>query len=825
MAFETQTAAAAGVAEAAGGATYAGGDAKGGETLPPETGGATFVTNEDTPLIITDAQIRALVPGLEAGATVIDVTVNCGTIYNNGNGTWTFFPHKDFFGEGTVEFRILSGGETVTGSTSLNVLPVNDAPVLNVPGFIGDEAVNTFTSSHQQDSAVTTLADGGWIVTWASRGQDGSDFGIYAQRYDAAGKTVGGEFRVNTTTAGSQRLPEVAALKDGGYVVTWQSTGDGSQSGIFHQRFDAEDRPVGSQEVVNQLTIGAQEEAVVAGLADGGHVVVWCGPSNNRQGIDIYARTYDADGKPTQDEWRVNTHFDADQDRPSVTALADGGFVIVWTSSAQDGDGTGVFGQRYDASGRPAGEEFAVNSYTHGAQEQAVVSSLADGGFVVAWRSFGQDGHNFGVFLQRYDAAGGKVGGEQQANTHWSGNELDPAVTGLSDGGYVVTWRSLLQDGSGDGVYGQVFDADGTPVGAEFRVNDSTASNQFDPQVAALDDGGFVVTWTSLGQDGNGNGVYQRVFNADGSPRPDPLVFAENGDPVAIADNLQVADVDSQTLVGATVTIEGTVSVEDVLSFTARAGITGSYDAATGVLTLSGEASLADYQAVLRTVTYQNTGDNPTGNGAGTSRTITFQVDDGASENNISEAVSVTVEVVPENDAPEVSAPVDLVLSELSGLVIRTEDLLANASDPEGDALSVLNLSVDHGTLTDNGDGSWTYVPGEGFTNEAVLSYQVSDGELVAEASATIQRPASGGGEFPQPGGEDRFVFAADAGGDADGDAEGASGDDAFADGSAGSDFAEAVGLDAGDTLLVDDGVPSFGGEPSIFGQDDFRFV
>ena len=84
----------------------------------------------------------------------------------------------------------------------------------------------------QSDPAITSLRDGGYVVTWQSI-QDGSGFGIYTQRYDSAGGTVGGETRVNTTTANDQDSPAITSLSDGGYVVTWASyLQDGSASGI-----------------------------------------------------------------------------------------------------------------------------------------------------------------------------------------------------------------------------------------------------------------------------------------------------------------------------------------------------------------------------------------------------------------------------------------------------------------------------------------------------------------------------------------------------------------------------------------------------------------
>ena len=66
------------------------------------------------------------------------------------------------------------------------------------------------------------------------------------------------------------------------------------------------------------------------------------------------------------------------------------------------------------------------------------------------------------------------------------------------------------------GGYGQRFDETGTPIGTEFRINMYTTSNQRRPSVAMSLDGRFVVVWYSLGQDGDGTGVYGQRFDADG---------------------------------------------------------------------------------------------------------------------------------------------------------------------------------------------------------------------------------------------------------------------------------------------------------------------
>jgi hypothetical protein len=118
-------------------------------------------------------------------------------------------------------------------------------------------------------------------------------------------------------------------------------------------------------------------------------------------------------------------------------------------------------------------------------------------------------------------------------------------------------------------------------------------------------------------------------------------VYAAGGTAAAIDAGLTVADADNLNLAGATVSIGTGLRAGDVLNFTNQNGIIGSYNAATGVLTLSGTATIANYQAALESVTYSSTSSNPSNSGADTSRTVSWNVTDGTlSSNTISTTVN-----------------------------------------------------------------------------------------------------------------------------------------------------------------------------------------
>jgi Ca2+-binding RTX toxin-like protein len=476
--------------------------------------------------------------------------------------------------------------------------------------------VNTTTANDQYSPAVAALMDGGYIVTWTSNGQDGSPGGgIYAQRYDASGTAVGGETLVNTTTANGQVQPTVAALSDGGYVVTWTSQ-DGSDEGIYAQRYDALGTAVGGETLVNTTTASDQGSSAVAALSDGGYVVTWTSNYEDGSGAGIYAQRYDASGTAVGGETLVNTTTANDQQLPTVAALSDGGYVVTWISY-QDGSGHDIYAQRYDASGTAVGGETLVNTTTANYQLYPSVAALSEGGYVVTWTS--QDGSGWSNYAQRYDASGTAVGGETLVNTT-TANDESPAVAALSDGGYVVTWMSLGQDGSGWGIYAQQYDQLGNAVGGEIPVNITTANDQLYPSVAALSDGGYVVTWMSYLQDGSQGGIYMRAFAGNATP----VITSDGGGATA-----SVLTLENETAV---TTVTAMPDAGQMLSYSIIGGTDAALfgiDATTGALTF-------------------NTGPNfeaPTDAGGNNVYDVTVQASDGNGGID-TQAIAVTVQDV-----------------------------------------------------------------------------------------------------------------------------------------------------------------------------------
>ncbi|HEX8192254.1 MAG TPA: M10 family metallopeptidase C-terminal domain-containing protein [Allosphingosinicella sp.] len=227
-----------------------------------------------------------------------------------------------------------------------------------------------------------------------------------------------------------------------------------------------------------------------------------------------------------RNEFGVNTAVAGDQAGATAAGLAGGGFVVTWSTrdTAQDGSEGAIKAQLFSANAAASGAEFLVNSHAAGGQFTPVVAAFDDGGFVIAWvtQDATQDGSGNAIKAQLFNAAGGKVGAEFLVNTQASGSQFTPNVTVLGNGNFVVSW----DDWSNFDMKAQIFTRAGARVGVETRLNVANGYFEEYGEIAALAGGGFVATWrtTDPAADGSSDAVKARVFDSAGAGGAEFLV-------------------------------------------------------------------------------------------------------------------------------------------------------------------------------------------------------------------------------------------------------------------------------------------------------------
>ena len=357
---------------------------------------------------------------------------------------------------------------------------------------------NVTTNYSQKDPDVAIAANGSFVVSWSSQFEDTDGWGVWFALYDNTGTLVLRN-RVNDSSADEQIHSCVAMSYDGSFVVGYMDDGqDGDNWGISYQGFSNTGVAQFAEVVPNSTTTGWQGHPDVAMDSAGNYTWVWQDYALDGSDAGVFMQRYDKNDNPVGSETRVNTTTTGNQINPSIEMDNDGNFMIAWSSFAQDGDDYGIVAQIFDNSGSAVGGEIDVNTTTAGPQDWPSVSIGGDNKYMVSWTSWGQDGDKAGVYIQGFLADGTTYGTEQIVNTTTSLYQALPSVSGDEDtDDLVVVWQSgahhstSTQDGDGYGVYSQ-----------RFSTVDTEDPNAICQNISAYLDGTGNVTITANDIDG-----------------------------------------------------------------------------------------------------------------------------------------------------------------------------------------------------------------------------------------------------------------------------------------------------------------------------------
>jgi hypothetical protein len=259
---------------------------------------------------------------------------------------------------------------------------------------------------------------------------------------------------------------------------------------------------------VNNIT-SSPSHPLLATLKDGKVVFVW------RSGASLYITLTDPSGKPLKSEFLAVSSATSQSYPPAIAALDDGGFVLAWTGS--DSNLGGIYKMKFDANATSVGGEVLVNTQQAYSQNNPKIAKLSGGGYIVTWTSDSQDGSGSGVYGQIYASNENRVGGEIRINSVTADNQLQATVAGLPNGGFVSTWATSPNgDGDGFGVFAATFDQYGNTQDSDFQVNTYSLSDQMNPFALVFPSGWFLITYSSIrGDFSNRRGIYYQIFQGN----------------------------------------------------------------------------------------------------------------------------------------------------------------------------------------------------------------------------------------------------------------------------------------------------------------------
>ena len=400
----------------------------------------------------------------------------------------------------------------------------------------GELILNTTTEDRQDDFGLAAPGGGDIVAVYDSVHVDPA--GIFLQRYTVDGARLGAEVRADPQNGLDHVDPVVAPLGGGGFLVAWTEIDDGlnADTSLWARRFDSDGAAPGGAFRVDEIAGSTKWRAEAAGLVDGAAVVVW--ETDDADGDSVAARIVEPDGSFRTPEVRVNATTAEDQDEQVVAPLADGGFVVAWTSADQDGDRTGVYFQRFAADGSRIGGERRANVSTFDDQQSPAVAGLAGGGFAVAWKSDHEtDRPDPQVYYRMYRSDGAALTGERPATTIQNDSSSGPVVTALADGGAAIGFTARPSAVTSIDMFGQRVAADGMRIGEPFLVNTERDGTQWRGEGLRLDDDRVMMAW--LDQSGDTDiaaQIFTPALGADGdfTDGADTVVLGDGGEAVAV---------------------------------------------------------------------------------------------------------------------------------------------------------------------------------------------------------------------------------------------------------------------------------------------------
>ena len=390
--------------------------------------------------------------------------------------------------------------------------------------LVSEQQVNVVTEGSQRQADVAALSSGGYVVVYDAWMGLPNGWQVMAHRYDDAGEPLGAPFAVNTSGSADQITAAVSAA-NGRFVVMWQgysitTSPPYSISTILARRFMDDGTPVDPAEIllVDLPDSNLYASRDVALMDDGSFVGVM-----TYYVLDslVYGLRVGADGVPAGQMFLLAPEvIERSRVFPLVKALGGGKILATWSGEAETPQGAWdyyeIYARAFDSNNSPLGETEQVNGTNSGDQKNRGLAVLADGSFVSVWTS--QSGSTSYPYARHMGAGGQAVTPEFRVHeSTWWPNVTGGAAVPAQGGGYAVSSAGLGPFGC-RGVFVQRYDADDQPEGDLLQANRWDGEDFENAEMAALPDG-FAVVWDADGQDGDGWGVYNQLFGADGAKK------------------------------------------------------------------------------------------------------------------------------------------------------------------------------------------------------------------------------------------------------------------------------------------------------------------
>jgi len=373
--------------------------------------------------------------------------------------------------------------------------------------WLSEFTANLHTTGVQKQSNIIQLTNGNILVVWTDQDDGGAGTSpgtdLVGQIFDPFGNNVGGAFQVNAVATGNnEENANITALADGGFLVVYQEIG-GSERLVMHE-YSANGTLEETQTLATNTTDTIYGDPVVASSSSTSALIVYSSTFDNPLGyleIDVVGRIFNPATNILGPQIIIADSI-YNYLNPVLTALTNGDYAVAYEldyESVGIDDGSNIRVDVLDSVGNFISGTVVFDGFVDSYDPD--IAALAGGGFAVAWTVDSSGGTDSGIRYQVFDSTNTAITGELSPATTTAGNQGNAKVVALEDGNFVILW----DDDQADVLNGRHISTAGAVLGSQFTFETSAVAE--DISATGLEDGRFALSWSV------GNDIRMEIFD------------------------------------------------------------------------------------------------------------------------------------------------------------------------------------------------------------------------------------------------------------------------------------------------------------------------
>jgi len=315
-----------------------------------------------------------------------------------------------------------------------------------------DFKVSVGNKGNKINPDVAVFDDGSFIVVWQDDKDGNGYYQIACRKFNSLGQPLSKEIIVNSNYNGQQLNPKVVASKNGSFVITWDDDKDKNNYFQIHAAvFNKNCKKVVGDFAVNSVSDGNQRKPNIAMDSNNNYFVVWEDDSDNNKYYQIYCAGFQSLSKSKLfKDMVINQDYQGQQLNPVIDADASGSFTVSWED---DKDKNGVFqiyAASFDINGKRIHKDIVVNQFPNGQQLKPNISKdKANGNYYIVWQD-DKDGNDvYQIKFASFTKDGKRISKDKTINKDESGQQLKPSITTINSHN-IILWQD---DTDGNGYY------------------------------------------------------------------------------------------------------------------------------------------------------------------------------------------------------------------------------------------------------------------------------------------------------------------------------------------------------------------------------------